>query len=151
MPSAQLLSELTSAVRRTDPLLAYPDEWSAVLGDLALETVLKRRGGLPRLSAAMDGALGAEPLRVCYLGGSVTEQRAGYRPRVTRWLEATARAGVRVEEVPAFCGNCGSKVLAFMVADWVIARRPHLVFVELVRTIMHDRQHCRQPPPRVQL
>ena len=27
--------------------------------------------------------------------------------------------------------DCGSKVLAFMVADWVVSRRPHLVFIEL--------------------
>jgi hypothetical protein len=33
--------------------------------------------------------------------------------------------------VPAFCGNCGSKVLAFMVADWVVSHQPHVVFIEL--------------------
>jgi lysophospholipase L1-like esterase len=101
---------------------------------LALNALLAPRAGLPRLAAALEGASldRSEPLRVCYLGGSVTEQRNGYRPRVTKWLEVLgARGGVRVEEVPAFCGNCGSKVLAFMVADWVVSRRPHLVFVEL--------------------
>ncbi len=109
----------------------WPDQCAEALGSLTLDAVLERRGGLPSLSAMLNGTASA-PLRVCYLGGSVTEQRGGYRPRVTEWLQrAGATAGVQVEEVPAFCGNCGSKVLAFMVADWVIARRPHLVFVEL--------------------
>ena len=31
---------------------------------------------------------------------------------------------------PAQSADCGSKVLAFMVADWVVARRPHAVFIE---------------------
>lgn len=75
--------------------------------------------------------LNEDTLRVCYLGGSITEQRNGYRPRVHRWFQCKTAAKVKVEEVPAFCGNCGSKVLAFMVADWVVARRPHMVFIEL--------------------
>ena len=111
----------------------YPAEsWLPVLGDLELGAVLEQRAGLPRLAAALDGQFGDEPLRVCYLGGSVTEQSAGYRPRVTQWLRACAAPSrVAVEEVPAFCGNCGSKVLAFMVSDWVVRRRPHLVLIEL--------------------
>ena len=87
-------------------------------------TVLARNGGLPRLNAALRDS---SALRVCYLGGSVTEQKAGWRPRVTGWLGGTCTT----EEVPAFCGNCGSKVLIHLVTDWVIARAPHLVFIEL--------------------
>ena len=124
------------AVRTADQLaLGYPEKFGVCSGDLALEELLMPRAGLPRTAAALEGSPleeAGEPLRVCYLGGSVTEQRTGYRPRVTKWFESTAkRRGVRVEEVPAFCGNCGSKVLAFMIADWVVARRPHLVFIEL--------------------
>ena len=101
--------------RRVEPLLAYPDDLDAPLGDLELGAVLCERDGLPGLAAALEGALVSDPMRVCYLGGSVTEQRAGYRPRVTQWLRSAAVArgrSVSVEEVPAFCGNCGSKVLA---------------------------------------
>lgn len=153
------------AIRGADAQLAFPDECLTVVGDLGIDAVVQHRDGLPRLAAALGGALHGEPLRVCYLGGSVTEQRTGYRPRVTRWLELQGKhAGVKIEEVPAFCGSaqrasfersaappfvtcacrqphvvctlarsadCGSKVLAFMVADWVVARRPHLVFIEL--------------------
>ena len=98
---------------------------------IPLDAIVQQRDGLPKLASTLrDGS--SEPLRVCFLGGSVTEQRSGYRPRVTQWLTAQAQQKrVRVEEVPAFCGNCGSKVLAFMVADWVISRKPHLVFIEL--------------------
>ena len=43
-------------------------------------------------------------LRVCYPGGSVTEQSSGYPPRVTAFLPSVAALhGVDVEEVPAFC------------------------------------------------
>ena len=120
------------AVRAADPMLKYPDAFDAPMVGLGTDSVIEPCNGLPRLAAALLGSLGKEPLRVCYLGGSITEQRTGYRPRVTRWLESqAAKSGVRLEEVPAFCGNCGSKVLAFMIADWVVARRPHLVFIEL--------------------
>ena len=77
------------------------------LGGLVLGEVLEPRDGLPRTSVALRGAVGTkDPLRVCFLGGSVTEQRTGYRPRVTKWIEeAGAAAHVRVEDVPAFCGS----------------------------------------------
>ena len=113
------------------PLLAHPPQLWDWCADVMLSEVLQPRDGLPRLVQSLDG--GCRRLRVCYLGGSVTEQSSGYRPRVTAFLPSVAALhGVDVEEVPAFCGNCGSKVLAFMVSDWVVARRPDLVFVELV-------------------
>ena len=104
--------------------LTFPESLAAALTDVDERAVLARNDGLPRLDAALRTR---SALRVCYLGGSVTEQKAGWRPRVTGWLGGTCT----VEEVPAFCGNCGSKVLIHLVADWVIARAPHLVFVEL--------------------
>ena len=120
----------TAARHVAPPSLTYPEQFEATLRGVILESVLKQRAGLPRLASALEhSGRTREPLRICYLGGSVTEQRNGYRPRVTTWLKAS---GVAVEEVPAFCGNCGSKVLTFMVSDWVVSRRPHLVFIELV-------------------
>jgi lysophospholipase L1-like esterase len=115
-------------------MLLYPDALDGVLEGVTVSTILEQRDGLPRTSAALRGDGSDDALRVCFLGGSVTEQRSGYRPRVSSWLgqQAAAIGRMRVEEVPAFCGNTGSKVLAFMVADWVVARRPHLVFIELV-------------------
>eukprot|EP00966_Prymnesium_polylepis_P331624 7387207-Prymnesium_polylepis.1 len=105
-PSPPIADRMHAVRSRVDTALAYPEEYAAPLHGLALDAVLDRRDGLPRTAAALRGGLGAEPLRVCYLGGSVTEQKAGYRPRVTKWLEATgASARVCVEEVPAFCGS----------------------------------------------
>jgi lysophospholipase L1-like esterase len=131
-PPPQLAALMRAVQQQAGSALAFPEDFAAPLRDLGLDTILAPRAGLPRLAAALSGTFAPEPLRVCYLGGSVTEQRAGYRPRVSRWLEAVGSSrGVRLEEVPAFCGNCGSKVLAFMVADWVVSRRPDLVVVEL--------------------
>ena len=116
---------------QSSPPLRSPDAFYSAAQSIPLDAIVQQRDGLPKLASTLrDGS--SEPLRVCFLGGSVTEQRSGYRPRVTQWLTAQAQQKrVRVEEVPAFCGNCGSKVLAFMVADWVISRKPHLVFIEL--------------------
>lgn len=100
-----LAEHVRVACSAAPPPLKYPHEWISVLEDLPLDAVLKVRGGLPRLRAVLNDELGADPLRVCFLGGSVTEQKTGYRPRVTKWLEAmAAHARIRVEEVPAFCG-----------------------------------------------
>ncbi|KAL1524392.1 hypothetical protein AB1Y20_019287 [Prymnesium parvum] len=130
--AAQPIAQMMRALRGTDASLSFPEEWLAPLRGLLLEELLHLRSGLPRLRDTLRGRGGTDALRVCFLGGSVTEQRNGYRPRLGKWLAgAAAAAGVQFEEVPAFCGNCGSKVLAFMIADWVVARRPQLVFVEL--------------------
>ena len=115
-----LLQQLTTASAD----LAFPQALAGPLTAVDQAAVLTPNGGLPLLATALAAR---SPLRVCYLGGSVTEQKAGWRPRVTSWL----RGWAGTEEVPAFCGNCGSKVMAFLVADWVVSRAPQLLFVEL--------------------
>ena len=122
-PTTSLAADLL-ALRGGSSGLAFPEPLAASLINVDERAMLARNGGLPLLDAAL---LARSALRVCYLGGSVTEQKAGWRPRVTGWLGGTCAT----EEVPAFCGNCGSKVLIHLVADWVVARAPHLVFVEL--------------------
>ncbi len=96
---------------------------------MRLDAVLHANGGrlLP------DGLPTEKELRVAYVGGSVTEQKQGYRPRLNDWLRASicAPTGAKLVEIPAWCGNSGSKVLSFVVSDWVVAKRPNLVFVEL--------------------
>ena len=135
-----------AACRATAPL-ALPSELLRPLEQVPLAHCLQRRRGLPRLGAALQEGVptesesrtpskttGVQPLRVCYLGGSVTEQKAGWRPRVTSWLQSRLSTNGRrraVSEIPAFCGNAGSKLLSFMVRDWVVAHRPDLVFIEL--------------------
>ena len=66
---------------------------------------------------------------VCYLGGSITEQRDGWRPRFHAWL--SKRLETSVTAVDAFCGNAGSTLLAFTTKDWVIRAAPDAIFVEV--------------------
>ncbi|KAH8053930.1 serine-type exopeptidase [Aureococcus anophagefferens] len=66
---------------------------------------------------------------VCYLGGSITEQRDGWRPRFHAWL--AKRLETSVTAVDAFCGNAGSTLLAFTTKDWVIRAAPDAIFVEV--------------------
>lgn len=107
---------------------------SAALADVAraapVESLLEVRpaGGLRTLRRLRGG----ERLKVCYLGGSITEQSQGWRPYVHSWLNCIARAaGGAAEAVPAYCGNCNSKLLAFMVEDWVVKKRPDMLFIEV--------------------
>jgi hypothetical protein len=105
----------------------------AAAGDV--EAAVRVRGGLPGLraraaKAARGGALGA---RVVYVGGSVTAQRDGWRPAFHAWLERALPAPLGHDGVNAALGNCGSKVLAFMLHDWVVVpneRPPDLVILE---------------------
>ena len=131
-----LLRDVMKRARLGCNALTYAESLDEFTAGLIANVLYKARNGLPRLAPWLVG--GRRPidaddtLRVCYLGGSVSEQKVGYRPRVTSWIGTHCSAShSKVEEVPAFCGNCGSKVLAYMVSEWVVSRRPHLVFIEL--------------------
>lgn len=91
------------------------------------------RGGLPRFAAkaraAAAGGGGRRP-RVCYCGGSITAQRAGWRPALHGWLEHTFPCPGGVVDLPAFMGNVGSTVLSFLVEDWIVEGEPDLVILE---------------------
>jgi hypothetical protein len=107
----------------------------SLLSAEALAAACTVRGGLPRLAAraaraARGAALGA---RVIFCGGSVTAQRDGWRPAFQRWLDGHLPAPLGHDHVCAALGNCGSKVLAFMLNDWVVPpceRTPDLVVLE---------------------
>lgn len=66
---------------------------------------------------------------ICYLGGSITEQKGGWRPRFHAMLER--KLGRKVAAVDAFCGNAGSTLLAFTACDWVLRCRPDVVMIEV--------------------
>jgi lysophospholipase L1-like esterase len=101
----------------------------------AVEAAIRVRGGLPGLraraaKAARGSALGA---RVVYVGGSVTAQRDGWRPQFHSWLERALPAPLGHDAVNAALGNAGSKLLTFMLHDWVLPRNerpPDLVILE---------------------
>ena len=97
----------------------------ALWGDDALWTdVLKHRG-----AGRLRRALSRQHPSACYLGGSITEQREGWRPRFHAWLGR--RLGCKVRAVDAFCGNAGSTLLAFTTKDWVVRAAPDVIFVEV--------------------
>ncbi|KAK3236740.1 hypothetical protein CYMTET_53139, partial [Cymbomonas tetramitiformis] len=79
-------------------------------------------------SAAEDARIG----RVCYIGGSITQQQAGWRPRIHEWLTNRFPSFGPLKLISAAMGNVGSKVLSFLVDDWVIRHEPDLIFVETV-------------------
>eukprot|EP00976_Prorocentrum_cordatum_P021616 440942-Prorocentrum_minimum.AAC.1 len=88
--------------------------------------VVKNRQGVRLLR------LQPKRLRVVYVGGSITAQRAGWRPRVQEWLNERIPVNLDHYEFSASMGNVGSKVLAFVTDDWVNTHAPDLVFIETV-------------------
>lgn len=67
------------------------------------------------------------PVRIAYLGGSITEVR-GWRPLTTEWLRERSRAPI--EEVNAGVAGTDSAFGAFRLEADVLAHEPDLVFVE---------------------
>ena len=63
--------------------------------------------GLPGLARAVCRGRA----RVCFIGGSITMQKQGYRPMV---LQQMHMQGIEVEEIPSYIGGAGSKQLAMM-------------------------------------
>ncbi|WAC21715.1 SGNH/GDSL hydrolase family protein [Luteolibacter sp. SL250] len=85
------------------------------------------RGGLPNVLAKLDAG---EPVRVAYLGGSITEA-AGWRVLSLEWLrEKYPKAGV--EEINATFSGTNSAFGAFRLGREVVAKKPDLLFVEFV-------------------
>lgn len=58
----------------------------------------------------------------------ISLQKAGYRVNLAKALE---RRGVKVEDLPASVGTAGSKPLALVVGEWVIAKKPDLLIIEV--------------------
>ena len=106
---------LSSALRRDLEALGLPEDHVRQL--VAARRLASRDFTLP---AGPNGLRGfAEALRrggqtpaVAYLGGSVTAQTEGWRPRVHTWLETRyGRGGLGLKEIKACCGNLSSRVL----------------------------------------
>ena len=104
------------------------------LSPAALDAAIRARDGLPLVRARAERAArgAALGLRVAYVGGSVTAQRDGWRPAFHAWLERALPAPLGHDMKCAAIGNCGSKVLAFVLNDWVLPdeRPPDLVLIE---------------------
>ncbi|MBS1664902.1 MAG: hypothetical protein JST68_27895 [Bacteroidetes bacterium] len=84
------------------------------------------RGGLPNFFAKIRSG---GPVRVAFLGGSITRAGGGYRDQIMTWLRGKY-PGVQFEEIMAAVSGTGSDFGACRVKEHVIDHRPDLVFVE---------------------
>ena len=83
------------------------------------------RGGLPDFHAK---ASAGEPVRVAYLGGSITAAE-GWRPKTLRFLQEHYPQ-TKVEEIFAAVAGTGSPLGAMRFDRDVLAKQPDLLFVE---------------------
>lgn len=84
------------------------------------------RAGCPNAARKL---LAGEPLTVVFLGGSITESRAGFSSTVPEWLRKKFPSS-KVEAVNAGWAGTDSELGAQRLDAEVLARRPDLVFVE---------------------
>ena len=121
VPTPPSLADDLASLSATYPQLAFPLE-------LAAPHPYRSRACCGAAAATITGGAAAAPTaRRCASptsavrmaeGGVASARQRDLRGRPQR------RRGARI-------GNCGSKVFAFMVDEWVVARSPHLLFVEL--------------------
>ena len=86
------------------------------------------RDGLPNLSRKLAAG---EPVKVAFIGGSITQNAAsgGFVERVPAWLKERA-PGLAIETVNAGVAGTGSDFGAQRVDRDVLIHRPDIVFVE---------------------
>ncbi len=83
------------------------------------------RGGLPNLAAKLRAG---GPVRIAYLGGSITAQ-PGWRPQTLAWFREQFPAA-QVSEINAAIGGTGSDLGVFRLQHDVLRHGPDLIFVE---------------------
>jgi len=86
---------------------------------------LRVRGGLPNFFASLEAG---GPVRIAYLGGSITAA-AGWRPKTLAWFKEQYPKAELIEINAAISGT-GSDYGACRVAAQVLANKPDLVFME---------------------
>jgi lysophospholipase L1-like esterase len=87
---------------------------------------LSARGGLPNFFAKIKAG---KPVRIAFLGGSITRAGNGYRDQVLSWFRSRYPAN-RFEEIMAAVSGTGSDFGACRVQQHVIDHKPDLVFIE---------------------
>jgi hypothetical protein len=87
---------------------------------------LSIRSGLPNFFAKVKAG---KPLRVAFLGGSITRAGNGYRDQLMSWLRSQYPTS-QFEEIMAAVSGTGSDFGACRVQQHVIDHKPDLVFVE---------------------
>ena len=85
-----------------------------------------QRGGLPNFFAKINAG---KPVKIAFLGGSITRAGNGYRDQVLNWFKNQYPAN-QFEEIMAAVSGTGSDFGACRVKQQVIDHRPDLVFIE---------------------
>lgn len=94
--------------------------------DVTVAEEFRARDGLPNFFAKLNGK---GPVRIAYLGGSITVAAQGWRTRTLEWFRSEYPEAEVVEINPAISGT-GSDYSACRLQDDVLSRKPDLVFLE---------------------
>ncbi|MCP5521431.1 MAG: SGNH/GDSL hydrolase family protein [Verrucomicrobiales bacterium] len=85
----------------------------------------RSRNGLPNVLAKLESG---QPVRIAYLGGSITAQ-AGWRPKTLHWFQEQFPRS-EITEINAAIGGTGSDLGVFRLKQDVLDHKPDLLFVE---------------------
>lgn len=119
-----LLTALTAMLLPTSSP-ATPVPASRIDATLRDATEFTPRDGLPNVFAKLQNG---EPVKIAYLGGSITAQN-GWRIQSREWLgKKFPRA--RISEINAAIGGTGSSLGVFRVEADALRAKPDLLFVE---------------------
>jgi hypothetical protein len=93
--------------------------------DVNVAEEFRSRDGLPNVFAKLKAG---EPVRIAYLGGSITAA-AGWRPKTLAWFK-TQYPKAQIIEINAAISGTGSDYSACRLQGDVLAQKPDLVFLE---------------------
>ncbi len=100
-------------------------------------SILQERNGLQNVFARLKEGV---PIRIAYVGGSVTAGagasqigKTDWRSQTTAWFKRQYPAS-NIEEIDDFSSDCGSLLAAFKFQQSVLTRHPDLVFLEFSGT-----------------
>ena len=114
-----------SAVSLTCLFLAAPLFADTYNHDPKTIEELRQRDGLPNFFAKLQAG---GPVRIAYLGGSITEAN-GWRPKTLAWFKAP-HPKAEIIEINAAISGTGSDYGACRLQGDVLAKEPDLVFLE---------------------
>ncbi len=106
-------------------LAAWPAAGATYDHDPNVAQECRVRGGLPNVAAKLNAG---EPIRIAYLGGSITAAR-GWRPKTVAWFQKEYPKSEIVEINVAISGT-GSDYSACRLREDVLSQTPDLVFLE---------------------
>jgi lysophospholipase L1-like esterase len=86
----------------------------------------RQRGGLPN---TFDKLAKGKPVRIGYLGGSITAAKDGWREQSLKWFQTTFSKAV-ITQIAAGVGGTGSDLGVFRLKNDILLQKPDLLFVE---------------------